>query len=49
VFSALRQEMKIQGKDTIVFIHGYNVNFMEGLEAAKRMTKKYYRGSKWTR
>ena len=39
VFSALRQEMKIQEKDTIVFIHGYNVSFMEGLEAAKRMTK----------
>ena len=41
VFSELRQKMKNQNKDTIIFIHGYNVSFMEGLEAAKRMTENF--------
>ena len=41
VFSELRQKMKKQNKDTIVFIHGYNVSFMEGLNAAKKMTENF--------
>ena len=41
VFSKLRQEMQEQNKDTIIFIHGYNVSFREGLEAAKGMTENF--------
>ena len=41
VFSELRQEMQISNKDTIIFIHGYNVSFMEGLEAAKKMIENF--------
>ena len=41
VFSELRQEMQNQNKDTIIFIHGYNVSFTEGLEAAKKMTENF--------
>ena len=41
VFSKLRQEMQEQDKDTIIFIHGYNVSFREGLETAKSMTENF--------
>ena len=41
VFSELRQEMQKRNNDTIIFIHGYNVSFMEALEVAKKMTENF--------
>lgn len=41
VFSKVRKSMASQAKDTIVFIHGYNVSFKEGLIAAAKMKTNF--------
>ena len=38
VMEQVRQEMKGQHKDTLVFIHGYNVSFEEALTAAAKLS-----------
>ena len=41
VFTELREEMRRENKDTVVFIHGYNVTFGEALQAAARMSRNF--------
>ena len=41
VFQELRQEMRNQNKDTVIFIHGYNVSFGEGLQTAAQMNQNF--------
>ena len=41
VFTELREEMQRQNKDTVIFIHGYNVTFGEALLDAARMSRNF--------
>ena len=41
VFTKLRQEMNEQKKDTVIFIHGYNVTFEEAIKAAAKMCNNF--------
>lgn len=40
VFASVRQAMADTSSDTIVYVHGYNVSFMEALAAAERLQDK---------
>ncbi len=40
VFDALRTRMLEQEKDTVIFIHGYNVTFTEGLREAAQLSRR---------
>ncbi|MHA1151596.1 MAG: alpha/beta hydrolase [Alphaproteobacteria bacterium] len=37
VFNRVREKMTVKARDTVVFIHGYNVSFKEALTAAARL------------
>lgn len=41
VFSNVRDAMKANASDTIVYIHGYNVSFQEALQAATQMQENF--------
>ena len=41
LFSGLRHQMKEHHQDTIVFIHGYNVDFSEALDSAAKLARNF--------
>jgi esterase/lipase superfamily enzyme len=41
VFGRVRRKMVAHGRDTVVFIHGYNVSFKEALTAAARLKRNF--------
>lgn len=45
LFDELRQSMKADTVDSLIFIHGYNVAFKEALESAVKMGDRYAKGS----
>lgn len=40
IFGELREEMRRENRDTVIYIHGYNVTFYEGLRAAVDVSRK---------
>ena len=41
IFERVRQKMVAHGRDTVVFIHGYNVSFKEALTSAARLKRNF--------
>ncbi len=41
LFDHLREKMKVDTIDSILFIHGFNVSFSEAIESAAKMADKY--------
>ena len=39
VFGELREEMRRKTRDTVIFIHGYNVNFAQGVRHAAELSR----------
>lgn len=44
-FDELRQTMKTDSVDSLIFIHGFNVTFKEALESAAKMGERYVKVS----
>jgi len=41
LFSNLRKKMRDDSKDSLIFIHGFNVTFVDAIESAAKMAEKY--------
>lgn len=41
LFSNLRKKMKKDGADSLIFIHGFNVSFVDAIESAAQLAEEY--------